>query len=48
MMRPSPLRGWHDGFVCSGPRVKTRGYSPMPLRGNPLPPDAPAPGGAGM
>ncbi len=43
MVRRPP--GLADGFVCSGPRVKTRGYSPMPLRGNPLPTDAPAPEG---
>ncbi len=41
MMRPSPLRGWHDGFLLSDPRVETRGYTPVSLRDNPL-----SPGGA--
>ena len=35
MMRTSPLRGWHDCFLSSDPRVETRGYSPVPLRGSP-------------
>ena len=42
MMRTSPLRGWHDCFLSSDPRVETRGYSPVPLRGSPLPHGVPA------
>ncbi len=37
IMRTSPLRGWHGCFVSCGPRVETRGYSPVPLRGSPVP-----------
>ncbi len=37
-MGASPLRGWSGCFVSSGPRVETRGYSPVPLRGSPFPP----------
>ncbi len=33
MMGTSPRRGWHDCFVSCNPRVETRGYSPVPLRG---------------